>query len=89
MDYFFKIPLLLIFNFSFFTWFAKRTLVPRAGLEPAHREVRDFKSLVSTISPSGHANTISDFSFSQDVSFSTEPTFKTLLEKWTKIIFIV
>ncbi len=29
-------------------------MVPRAGLEPAHREVRDFKSLVSTISPSGH-----------------------------------
>ena len=28
-------------------------LVPRAGLEPAHREVRDFKSLVSTISPPG------------------------------------
>ncbi len=31
----------------------KENLVPRAGLEPAHREVRDFKSLVSTISPPG------------------------------------
>jgi uncharacterized membrane protein YwzB len=29
-------------------------MVPRAGLEPAYLAVRDFKSLVSTISPPGH-----------------------------------
>lgn len=29
-------------------------MVPRAGLEPAHREAEDFETSVSTIPPSGH-----------------------------------
>ncbi len=32
---------------------SERRMVPRAGIEPAHLAVRDFKSLVSTISPPG------------------------------------
>ena len=28
--------------------------MPREGLEPSHPKIRDFESLVSTISPSGH-----------------------------------
>lgn len=38
-------------------------LVPRAGIEPAHLAVRDFKSLVSTISPPGLTHGLYIFSF--------------------------
>ncbi len=44
-------------------------LVPRAGIEPAHLAVRDFKSLVSTISPPGHRASIDCFSISQAFYF--------------------
>ena len=36
----------------------KVRLVPRAGLEPACLAARDFKSLVSTISPPGHRSSV-------------------------------
>lgn len=43
----------------------KRRMVPRAGLEPAHLAVRDFKSLVSTISPPRRGSIIYLFPLSQ------------------------
>ena len=50
-----------IIHYAFFFRFALQNLVPRAGIEPAHLAVRDFKSLVSTISPPGQRKYVREY----------------------------